>query len=215
MSGYDAIAHEYALAFSDELARKPFDREFLHHFGRLVDGSGSGLVLDAGCGSGNAAAVLAAAGLDVVAVDRSAPMVRTGRQRLPEVRFAVADMAALPLPANSVGGVCSWYSIVHTPADELPAMFREFARVLTADGWIVLAFQTNAPTLEFQTAFGHDVDLRFLRHDVEQVLATLCIAGLTPYRHAVRPRAAGETADQAFVIAGRSGACGPHRASGA
>ena len=213
VSGYDAIAREYALAFADELAHKPSDREFLHYFAQLVNHSEAGPVLDAGCGPGHAAAELAATGLDVLAVDRSAPMVRIGQQRLPDVRFTVADMTALPLPERAVSGVCSWYSIVHTPADELVTVFSEFARVLTNYGWILLAFQTNAPTLEFTRAFGHDVDLRFLRHDVDQVLATLRSVGFTPHRHTVRPRAAGlgETADQAFVIAGRSRG-GPHRA---
>jgi ubiquinone/menaquinone biosynthesis C-methylase UbiE len=214
VSGYDAIAHDYARAFRDELERKPFDRGVLQHFAQLVRESAAGPVLDAGCGPGEAAAELAAAGLDILAVDRSIPMVRIGQQRLRDVRFAVADMAELPLPDCSVGGVCSWYSIVHTPTDGLLTLFREFARVLTAGGWIALAFQTNAPTLEFTTAFGHDVDLRFLRHDVDHVVATLRAAGLTPHRYTVRPRGAdlGETADQAFVIAGRSGAGGPHGA---
>lgn len=205
VSGYDAIAGEYAMAFADDLARKPFDRGVMQQFGQLVRDSAAGLVLDAGCGSGNATAELAAAGLNVLAVDRSAPMVRIGRQRLRHVHFAVADMTELPLPDESVCGVCSWYSIVHTPADELASVVSEFARVLTAGGWILLAFQTNAPPLEMTTAFGHDVDLRFVRHDVDQVVATLRAAGLTPHRHTVRPRSddLGETADQAFVIAGR------------
>ncbi|MDF2826409.1 MAG: SAM-dependent methyltransferase, partial [Mycobacterium sp.] len=69
-------------------------------------------------------------------------------------------------------------------------------------GWIVLAFQTGAPPLEITSAFGHDVELTFLRHDVDHVLAGLGGAGFTPHRHVVRPRDPGhETADQAFVIA--------------
>ncbi|CAN5424352.1 methyltransferase domain-containing protein [soil metagenome] len=200
VSGYDAIAHDYAEAFAD---RSPLDRELLHDFGQLVGWSAAGPVLDVGCGPGDAAGELAATGLNVLGIDRSVPMVQIAAQRCRDVRFVVADMAALPLPDSSVGAVCSWYSIVHTPPGELKALFTEFRRVLSADGWILLAFQTNAPTLELTTAFGHDVDLRFVRHDVRHVLATLSLAGFTPYRHTVRPRAdeRAETADQAFVIA--------------
>jgi ubiquinone/menaquinone biosynthesis C-methylase UbiE len=170
----------------------------------------TGLVLDVGCGPGHAAGELAATGLQVLGLDISLPMVHIGRIGHPAVRFAVADMRALPLPDSAVRAVCSWYSIVHTPTHELLTVFREFGRVLADDGWILLAFQTNAPTLDFTTAFGHDVELRFLRHDVQHVLATLSLAGFTPHWHMVRPRAAdqGETADQAFVIARASQANG-------
>jgi ubiquinone/menaquinone biosynthesis C-methylase UbiE len=130
-------------------------------------------------------------------------MVQIAQRNWPSVLFAVADMNALPIGDAGVSAVCSWYSVVHTRPNDLAALFGEFRRVLTADGWILLAFQTNAPTLELTTAFGHDVDLHFLRHDVPHVLAALSVAGFTPYRHTVRPRAAdhGETADQAFVTA--------------
>lgn len=202
MHGYDAIAGDYADAFAE---RQPADRRLLRDFGQLV-GPAAGLVLDVGCGPGHAAGELAGTGLTVLGVDRSVPMVQIALRDRPEVLFAVADMTALPLPDCAAGALCSWYSMVHTQPDELAALFTEFRRVLTADGWILLAFQTNAPTLDLTTAFGHDVELRFLRHDVQHVLATLCLAGFTPYRHTVRPRSDehGETADQAFVIARRA-----------
>jgi SAM-dependent methyltransferase len=199
-ASYDAIAPAYAVAFE---TRKPFDRGILADFARLVSDSTAGLVLDAGCGPGHAGSELAAAGLEVLGLDRSSVMIDIARKRCPSAQFAIADIGALPLADASCAAVCSWYSIIHTPADGLPELFAEFRRVLTGGGWALLAFQTNAPTLEFTTAFGHDVDLRFLRHHVDEVLATLSAAGLTPHTHTVRERDgdAGETADQAFVIA--------------
>lgn len=160
-------------------------------------------MIDAGCGPGYAAAELAAAGLPVLGVDRSAAMIDIARRGCPQADFAVADMFELPVPDSVAAGVCSWYSIVHTPAAALPRLFTEFRRVSSDGGRVVLAFQTGAPTLELTSAFGHDVDLRFLRHDVEVVLAALSGAGLEPQWHQVRGRnaLAGETADQAFVIA--------------
>lgn len=161
-----------------------------------------GPVIDVGCGPGYAAAELATAGLDVLGVDRSAAMIDIAR-RCPRVRFTVADMFALPVPDSSAAAVCSWYSIVHTPATELPGLFGEFRRVLRDGGQVLLAFQTGSPTLELTSAFGHDVDLRFLRHDVEVVSTALIRAGFEPRWRHVRPQnaAAGETADQAFVLA--------------
>jgi SAM-dependent methyltransferase len=163
----------------------------------------TGSVIDAGCGPGYAAAELAAAGLPVLGVDRSAAMIDIARRRCPQARFTVADMFVLPVPDSSVAAVCSWYSIVHTPAADLPRLFGEFRRVLTEGGRVLLAFQTSAPTLQLSSAFGYDVDLRFLRHDVEVVLGALTDAGFEPSWHHVRPQnvTAGETADQAFVVA--------------
>lgn len=160
-------------------------------------------MIDVGCGPGYAAAELAAAGLDVLGVDRSGAMIDIARGRCPQARFTVADMFMLPVPDSSCAAVCGWYSIVHTPAAELPRLFGEFRRVLTDTGRVLLAFQTGAPTLELTSAFGHDVDLRFLRHDVEAVVRALSGAGFTPRWQHIRARnvAARETADQAFVLA--------------
>lgn len=198
---YDVIADEYTAAFCDDWVRTPFDRDVLRAFTQLA-GNTPGLVLDVGCGGGHTTAELVRDGLDVVGVDRSAAMVGAGRRRVPQAGFVVADMSALPVPDSSCAGICSWYSVVHTPTPELPALLSEFRRVIIERGWILLAFQTNAEPLELTTAFGHDVQLTFLRHDVSSVLTALSGAGFTPRRHVVRPRdPEHETADQAFVIA--------------
>ena len=46
---YDAVAEDYATAFADELAGKPFDRKLLDEFAAAVRGRGG--VLDVGCSS--------------------------------------------------------------------------------------------------------------------------------------------------------------------
>jgi SAM-dependent methyltransferase len=202
---YDVIAAEYADAFG-ESARNPADRDIVRRFAREL----AGPVIDVGCGPGYAAAELAETGLTVLGVDRSVAMVDVARRNCSARRsrshasFAVADMFALPVPDSSCAAVCSWYSIVHTPAELLPVLFAEFRRVLTDPGRVLLAFQTGADTLELTSAFGREVHLRFLRHDVDVVLAALSDAGLPARGHTVRPRDTGhrETADQAFVIAG-------------
>ncbi|MGB3772564.1 MAG: class I SAM-dependent methyltransferase [Rhodococcus sp. (in: high G+C Gram-positive bacteria)] len=191
---YDLIADEYAEAFADELSSRPFDRGFLASFARSVRASGGTRVLDAGCGPGHAGRELSGAGLDVIGIDSSRRMVRMASG-------LVADMAALPLAPESVNGVCAWYSIVHTPAQHLAELFAEFKRVTTADGWLLLAFQTSAPTLEMRSAFDMDVHLDFLRHDVDHVQSLLIDCGYVLHRDAVRSGGAGETAAQAFVIA--------------
>lgn len=78
--------------------------------------------------------------------------------------------------------------------------------MLADPGWLLLGFQTGAPTLTFDEAFGHTVSMEFLRHDVADVHDALRAASFTVYTTATRSRLPGlaETADQAFVIARRS-----------
>ncbi|EFV14852.1 hypothetical protein HMPREF9336_00302 [Segniliparus rugosus ATCC BAA-974] len=206
LEDYDLIARDYADAFGDELDRKPLDRATLNAFALLVGESGGRAALDAGCGPGHAAGALAQAGLAVEGVDLSLEMVSLARQRHPGLRFATADMAALPYPDGAFDGVCAWYSVVHTPADELAGLFGEFGRVLAPSGWLLLAFQTEAPALDLDEAFGHSVALRFLRHDVAAVHEALRAAGFDVFATTRRERdaAQGETAAQAFVIARRN-----------
>ncbi|GGG23857.1 methyltransferase [Rhodococcoides trifolii] len=202
-AAYDAIARDYAAHFEGALAAKPFDVAILRSFARSVLSSQRRTAVDVGCGPGDAAEVLAECGLEVQGVDASPVMVEIARTRHPSIDFAVADMSSLPFDDDSFDAVCAWYSIVHTPADTLAAVFDEFRRVLREDGWLLLAFQTNAPTLLLNNVFGHGTSLEFLRHDVDMVQELLMECGFVLHRDAIRTpnKASGETASQAFVVA--------------
>ena len=83
----------------------------IEFFRRLAAETG-GPILEIGCGTGRVASALAAAGFDVVGVDRSAPMLRLAEERRasmpPEVgarlTFVQGDMTTLaprsPIPAH-------------------------------------------------------------------------------------------------------------------
>jgi hypothetical protein len=49
-------------------------------------------------------------------------------------------MDALDLPDGELGGIASWYSVIHTPPQELPPYFAEFRRVLAPGGYLLLGF---------------------------------------------------------------------------
>lgn len=200
---YELIATRYAEAFAGEFDVRPFDRAVLRSFADLVARSGGETALDVGCGPGQAAAELADCGLRVEGIDGSPAMVAIAQQQCPQVPFQVADMVKLPYRDGSFAAVCAWYSIIHTPADSLPQLFGEFSRVLNDTGWLLLGFQTDAATLTFDHAFGHDVAMTFLRHDASTVRGALESAGFTHYATARRERqeSLNETAAQAFVIA--------------
>ncbi len=67
-----------------------------------------GMALDAGAGPGTLAARLAEAGLEVVALDFSAPMLESARARLDGRRFSLlrGDLASLPVKTGSFEVVC-------------------------------------------------------------------------------------------------------------
>jgi SAM-dependent methyltransferase len=60
-----------------------------------------GRVVDLGCGEGHFAGVLAARGLEVVAVDRSASKIEAARACYPGVAFILSDIRRLDLPDAS------------------------------------------------------------------------------------------------------------------
>jgi ubiquinone/menaquinone biosynthesis C-methylase UbiE len=103
-----------------------------------------GTVLDAGCGSGRLAAQIARLrpDLQVQGVDLEAGMVDIAARRAEQenlssrVRFTVADLADLPLPADSVDLVVSTASMHHW-ADP-GAVIASLDRVLRPEGrmWI-------------------------------------------------------------------------------
>lgn len=71
---------------------------------RFVDAMAprSARILDAGCGPGRVAGVLAAAGHDVVGVDVDPELIAAAEQDHPGPRYLVGDLAELDLPARGI-----------------------------------------------------------------------------------------------------------------
>jgi SAM-dependent methyltransferase len=180
---YDTVAAEYAEHFRGELDRKPQDKAILGAFAELVRANGP--VLDVG-------------------VDLSPGMVDVARWANPGVRIDVGSMTALDRPDGALGGLVAWYSIIHIPPEELPAVFAEFHRVLVPRGHLLLAFQVGDEPLHFDEAFGHAVDLDFRRLRPDRVADLLADAGFDVLARTVREPVGAETAEQAFVVARRS-----------
>lgn len=177
------------------------DLELLVRFTCLADAVG-GRALDAGCGTGRVARLLADHGRDTVGVDIAEGMVAIARREHPDLQFAVGQLAQLPLASSRFAAAVYWYSIITTPPDDLGTVFTELARVLVDNGVALVAFQSgDSSAIERPNAYGTDVDLTLYRHDIEFVSAGLERSGFRVIeiieREAERVH---EDSTQAFIL---------------
>ncbi|MFF5705060.1 class I SAM-dependent methyltransferase [Streptomyces sp. NPDC012794] len=199
-ASYDAVAVDHARLLGDALDARPLDRALLNAFAECVRG---GAVADLGCGTGRVTAYLDGLGVRAFGVDLSPAMVAVARRSYPGLRFDVGRMAGLDMADGVLGGVLAWYSTVHTPPDELPALFAEFARVLAPGGHALVAFEAGDERRRLEHAYGHPVDLEVYGTPPDLVASLLAGAGLAEVARMVREPDAGEHGPQGFLLARR------------
>lgn len=172
---YDEIAPAY-----DEQTRAESDeyRAFREAFIRQV----TGRVADLGCGPGRDLEPLAAAGLDVVGVDRSDGMLAVARTRGCVVR---GDLRRPPLRPGSLGGVWSSAALLHVPREQVSETLRAWHVLLAPggllglstslgddEGWERVPYAKPGP-------FPGPLHRWFVHHDEGALLAQLREAGFT------------------------------------
>ncbi len=185
-----------------DLVEADADIELLARFADSAREVGGG-ALDAGCGTGRVARLLADHGLDAVGVDIAEGMVEIARREHPDLGFAIAELARLPFPAGTFAATAYWYSIITTPPTELGPVVAELARVLATGGVALVAFQAgDGSPAERPDAYGSGVDLTLYRHDASVVATVLEGAGLGVVEVIERaPERPHEATDQAFILA--------------
>ncbi len=136
--GYDEIAEAY-----DERRRAEGpERDLAETFAAdLRDGS---RVLDAGCGAGRPVLETLARDHDVVGLDISTGQLRIARERVPDGRFAQADLANLPFDDGTFDGVASFHAVIHVPKEEHADVLSEFHRVLRPGGDLLVVMGDEA-----------------------------------------------------------------------
>lgn len=203
-TGYDAITESCAEMFRSEFDGAPLDRAMLAGFAEMVRRDHPDpLTVEVGSGHGVVTSFLATHGLQVSGIDLSPGMVEFARRAHPELDFGVGEMGRLAHPDAGLAAVVAWYSLIHVPATERPAVVAEFERVLRPGGYLALAFQVGSDTRHFDEAFGHAVTLDFHRLDPDEVAASLVDCGLELVARLVRlPEARSGVAPvpQAFLI---------------
>jgi ubiquinone/menaquinone biosynthesis C-methylase UbiE len=103
----------------------------------LVAALPAGDALDAACGTGRHAQMLASLGHRVIGVDATAAMLAIARDKVPSADFRIGALERLPVDSSSVDLVTCALALTHV-ADLTPVM-REFARVLRPGGAAIVS----------------------------------------------------------------------------
>jgi SAM-dependent methyltransferase len=131
---YGRRAEEYADMACAAESMYEQDRTFIS---RWADGV-SGRIVDAGCGPGQWTDFLRGRGCDVEGVDLVPGFVDIARSRFPDSSYRLGDLTALGVADGSLGGILSWYSLIHTAPADVPRILDEFARCLCPGGSLLV-----------------------------------------------------------------------------
>ena len=164
---YNLAAEKYFEDFKDEMKQKEYDREFLDEFATHFDSTS--VICDVGCGPGHITRYIHDKGLNIFGVDISEKCVEVARRENPGMRFRVMDMADLDLADESVDGIISFYSIIHTPKRFQPVLFREFNRVLKMGGRICVVVKKGDSEGYVEELIGFKTSLYFANFDEEEI----------------------------------------------
>ena len=89
-------------------------------------------------------------------------------------------MTELDLADSSVAGVLAWFSLIHVPDGEVPAVLGHFRRVLRPGGVLLLGFHVgDVSRLKEQGYGGHPMKVYVHRRPADRVAAWLRAAGFT------------------------------------
>lgn len=147
-AAYGARAVEYIELFGGIEAAAEADRDAVLAWARGV----SGPVIDVGCGPGQWTRFLADHGIDAEGLDTTPEFIAAARRRHPGIRFRLGQAEHLGVDDGSVGGILSWFSLIHTEPTLIDAALTEFARSLRPGGGLALGFFEGAQLEPFDHA---------------------------------------------------------------
>jgi 2-polyprenyl-3-methyl-5-hydroxy-6-metoxy-1,4-benzoquinol methylase len=132
-TGYDQVSYAYrAAAFDYEHSCYQACLSWLER--RLSPASA---ILDLGCGCGIPVAQVLSRRHEVLGIDISPVQIERARRQVPTAWFLCADMSALDFAPHTFDAVVTFYSIIHLPLEERPALLAKVAQWLTPQGcWL-------------------------------------------------------------------------------
>jgi len=168
---FNLAAEKYYELFKDEMEQKEYDRVLLDRFASDFDSRS--VICDVGCGPGHITRYLSDKGLDILGVDISEKCIEIARRENPEMRFHIMDMARLDIADESIDGIVSFYSIIHTPKRFMRVLFCEFNRVLKKGGKILVVVKKGEEEGYVDELEGFKTSLYFAHFTEEEVKSFL------------------------------------------
>lgn len=169
-------------------------------------------VADLGCGTGNAAELLAPIVGKVLAVDQSEPMLQAARKRLSNhrnVEFLQGDLERLPIADASVDAAVCVLVLHHIAEPE--KVCAEMARILRPGGVALVVDMLEHDRSAYRQTMGH----RWLGFPVTEMIRLLSGAGLSDVRMQALPSATEAKGPGLFACTGyRGGATDVQAATG-
>lgn len=135
-AAYGARAREYIDLFGEIDAAAEADQDAVLSWARTAEGP----VIDVGCGPGQWTRFLADHGIDIEGIDPAPEFIAAARRRHPGIRFRSGQAENLDVDDGSLGGILSWFSLIHTEPAHIAAALTEFARALRPGGILALGF---------------------------------------------------------------------------
>jgi len=172
---FNLAAEKYFELFKDEMKQKEYDRVFLDKFANDFDSKS--VICDVGCGPGHITRYLFDKGLNVFGIDISERCIQIARRENPKMRFQVMDMARLDIADESVDGIVSFYSIIHTPKRFIHTLFHEFNRVLKKGGKLLIVVKKGDTEGYVYELEGFKTRLYFTNFNEEELKSYLQTCG--------------------------------------
>lgn len=170
-AGYDRMAEQY-------LASKQADdsiRRVLEDWRQELPPGGT--ALDLGCGAGVPVSQWLADRYELTGVDLSERQVELARRHVPGARFFRADMTRLEFPCGSFDVVAAFWSIIHVPRSEQPALLSRIYSWLRPGGAFIATWALTAWEGEEQDWQGWGADMWWSHYGEQENLAMLQAAG--------------------------------------
>ena len=131
--GYDQLGSRYRTHFEKTNSQRY--KDWLTAFTQRLPARAN--VLELGCADGIPTARYLSQYVSYLGVDISPVQIEQARVNVPHAQFEVADMALLTFPALAFDGVIAFYSIIHLPISEQPALFNAIYQWLRPDGYFL------------------------------------------------------------------------------
>lgn len=190
---YGRRAAEYTDLFGSMGPVHPSDRQLISTWAESLDGP----VIDAGCGPGQWTNFLTEIGRSARGVDLVPEFIERAGRAYPGIAFEVGDLNHLDCETGSIGGLLSWYSLIHFEPNVIAVPLNEFHRALRPGGTLLIGFFEG----EEVEQFDHAVTPAY-RWPVPALSEKLVAGGFDVVESHVRKRA-GER-PQAAIIAQRA-----------